>query len=183
MQGSLDGMQRRRGAGSDLGRHVGHLIKHPGNRNPQRNIILVLNELQCETCCLNLGETGFETMTAFSNRLTTPEDRSIRFDPFGKWEAEWSIHERDLKSYETYKQDVSADKQLAAKFKKTYDLFVDKYRSNFETSEASQYAASTFGGYLRLFLEDHSNIDSALDATLKQLMQQRVSERTTPGVD
>lgn len=122
-------------------------------------------------------------MANFSNRLTIPEDRSIKFDPFGKWEAEWSIHERDLKSYETYQKEVSTDKKLAEKFKNTYELFLNKYRSNFNTSEASQYAASTFGGYLRLFLEDHSTIDSALDATRKQLMQQRVSERTTPGVD
>ena len=122
-------------------------------------------------------------MNAFSNRLTTPEDRSLQFDPFGKWEAEWAIHERDLKAYEGYKLEVSADLKLAAKFKKIYDLFLGKYRSNFNASEAKQYAASTFGGYLRLFLEDHSTIDSALDATFKQLMQQRVSERTTPGVD
>lgn len=122
-------------------------------------------------------------MTDFSNRLTTPEDRSIRFDPFGQWEAEWSIHERDLKNYETYQQEVSSDRELAAKFKNIYDLFLNKYRSSFNSSEASQYAASTFGGYLRLFLEDHSTFDSALDATLKQLMGQRVSERATPGVD
>ena len=122
-------------------------------------------------------------MTAFINRLTTPEDRSIAFDPFGKWEAERWIHERDLKSYEAYKLEVSADLKLAAKFKKIYDMFVTKYRSNFNSAQASQYAASTFGGYLRLFLEDHSNLDSALDATLKQLLRQRVSERTTPGVD
>ena len=59
-------------------------------------------------------------MTAFINRLTTPEDRSIAFDPFGKWEAERSIHERDLKSYEAYKLEVSADLKLAAKFKKIH---------------------------------------------------------------
>ena len=122
-------------------------------------------------------------MTAFNNRLTTAEDRSLPFDPFGTWEAEWAIHERDLKNFEKYQQQVSTDKTLSAKFKKTYDLFQKGYRSNFGLSEASQYAASTFGGYLRLFLEDHSNIDTALDATLKQLMQQRVSERTTPGID
>ena len=122
-------------------------------------------------------------MTSFNNRLTTAEDRSLPFDPFGTWEAEWAVHDRDLKNFETYQQQVSADKTLAAKFKKTYDLFQKEYRSNFDLSEASQYAASTFGGYLRLFLEDHSNIDTALDATLKQLMQQRVSERTTPGID
>ena len=122
-------------------------------------------------------------MTAFPNRLTTPEDRKIPFDPFGKWEAELCIHERDLKSYEIYKLEVSKDLKLAAKFEKIYKLFFDNYRSSFHSSEASQYAASTFGGYLRLFLEDHSTIDSALDATLKQLLQQRVSERTTPGVD
>ena len=122
-------------------------------------------------------------MTAFSNRLTTPEDRSIPFDPFGTWEAEAAIHERDLNNYERYKQQVSADSTMATKFKKTYDLFLKKYRANFDLSEASQYAASTFGGYLRLLLEDHSDIDTALDATLKQLLQQRVSQRTTPGVD
>ena len=122
-------------------------------------------------------------MTSFNNRLTTAEDRSLPFDPFGTWEAEWAIHERDLKNFERYQQQVSADKILSAKFKETYNLFQKGYRSNFRSSEASQYAASTFGGYLRLFLEDHSNIDRALDATLKQLMQQRVSERTTPGID
>tara|TARA_B100001057_G_scaffold38649_1_gene34814 strand:+ start:233 stop:601 length:369 start_codon:yes stop_codon:yes gene_type:complete len=122
-------------------------------------------------------------MTAFNNRLTTAEDRSLPFDPFGTWEAEWAIHDRDLKNFERYQQLVSADKILAEKFKKTYDLFHKEYRSNFDLPEASQYAASTFGGYLRLFLEEHSNIDSALDSTLKQLMQQRVSERTTPGID
>ena len=122
-------------------------------------------------------------MAAFSNRLTTAEDRSIEFDPFGKWKAERAIHERDLKNYERFKQEVSADTSLAAKFKETYDLFVKEYRSHFSQSEANQYAASTFGGYLRLFLEDHSNINSALDATLKQLLRQRVSERVTPGVD
>ena len=122
-------------------------------------------------------------MTAFSNRLTTAEDRSLPFDPFGTWEAEWAIHERDLKNFERYQQQVSADKILAEKFKKTYDLFKKEYRSNFDLSEASQYAASTFGGYLRLFLEGNSNFHSALDSTLKQLMQQRVSERRTPGVD
>jgi len=143
----------------------------------------VWNALQLELCWLNLAERTLETMNAFSNRLTTHEDRSIAFDPYGKWQAELSIHERDLKSYETYKLEVSTDLKLAAKFKKTYDLFLNRYRSNFNSSEAKQYAASTFGGYLRLFLEDHSDIDSALDATLKQLMQQRVSERTTPGVD
>ena len=122
-------------------------------------------------------------MTTFNNRLTTPEDRSMPFDPFGKWEAEWSIHERDLQNYETYKQAVASDSQLAAKFKQIHNLFLKQYRSNFNSSEATQYAASTFSGYLRLFLEDHSTIDSALDATLKLLMHQRVSERTTPGVD
>ena len=122
-------------------------------------------------------------MTDFSNRLTTPEDRSIPFDPFGTWEAEAAIHERDLKNYERYKQEVSTDKIMTLRFKKTYDLFLKNYRTNFDLPEASQYAASTFGGYLRLFLEDHSNIETALDATLKQLSQQRVSERTTPGVD
>ena len=122
-------------------------------------------------------------MTAFNNRLTTAEDRSLPFDPFGTWEAEWAVHDRDLKNFEKYQQIVSADQTLAAKFKKIYDLFQKAYQSNFELPEASQYAASTFGSYLRLFLEDHSNIDRALDATLKQLMQQRVSERTTPGID
>ena len=121
-------------------------------------------------------------MTAFNNRLTTAEDRSLPFDPFGTWEAEWAVHDRDLKNFEKYQQIVSADQTLAAKFKKIYDLFQKGYRSNFGLSEASQYAASTFGGYLRLFLEDHRNIDSALDATLKYLMHQRVSERRTPGV-
>ena len=122
-------------------------------------------------------------MTAFSNRLTTPEDRSIPFDPFGNWEVEWAIHERDLKSYETYKLKVSTDMELLAKFTMAYDMFLDKYSSTYSSSQASQYAASTFGGYLRLFLEDHSDIDTAVDATLRQLRQQRVSERTTPGVD
>ena len=122
-------------------------------------------------------------MTAFSNRLTTAEDRSIPFDPFGTWEAEAAIHDRDLNNFEKYKQQVSTDKLLALKFKKVYDLLLKKYRSNFDLSEAKQYAASTFGGYLRLFLEDNSNIDTALDSTLKQLLQQRVSQRTTPGVD
>ena len=122
-------------------------------------------------------------MTAFSNRLITPEDRSIRFDPFGTWQAEAAIHERDLNNYERYKQQVSADKIIAAKFRKAHDLFLKKYRINFDLPEASQYAASTFGGYLRLFLEDDSNIDTALDATLRQLSQQRVSRRSTPGVD
>ena len=142
-----------------------------------------MNALQPEAYSPTLDQRWLETMNAFRNRLTTPEDRSIAFDPFGKWQAERSIHERDLKSYETYKLEVSTDLKLAAKFKKTYDLFLNRYRSNFNSSEAKQYAASTFGGYLRLFLEDHSDIDSALDATFKQLMQQRVSERTTPGVD
>ena len=122
-------------------------------------------------------------MTAFSNRLITPEDRSIPFDPFGTWQAEAAIHERDLNNYERYKQQVSTDKIIAAKFRKAHDLFLKKYRTNFDLPEASQYAASTFGGYLRLFLEDDSNIDTALDATLKQLSQQRVSRRSTPGVD
>ena len=122
-------------------------------------------------------------MTAFSNRLTTAEDRSIPFDPFGTWEAEAAIHDRDLNNFEKYKQQVSTDKLLALKFKKVYDLLLKKYRSNFDLSEAKKYAASTFGGYLRLFLEDNSNIDTALDSTLKQLSQQRVSQRTTPGVD
>ena len=90
-------------------------------------------------------------MTTFNNRLTTPEDRSMPFDPFGKWEAEWSIHERDLQNYETYKQAVASDSQLAAKFKQIHNLFLKQYRSNFNSSEATQYAASTFGGYLRLF--------------------------------
>ena len=122
-------------------------------------------------------------MTGFSNRLTTAEDRSIPFDPFGTWEAEAAIHDRDLNNFEKYKQQVSTDKLLALKFKKAYDLLLKKYRSNFDLSEAEQYAASTFGGYLRLFLEDSSNIGTALDSTLKQLLQQRVSQRTTPGVD
>ena len=129
------------------------------------------------------SESKFETMTAFSNRLTTAEDRSLPLDPFGRWQAEWAIHERDLKNFERYRQQVSADKILAEKFQEIYDLFQKEYQSNFDLSEASQYASSTFGGYLRLFLEDHTNIDSALDSTLKQLMQQRVSERTTPGID
>ena len=123
------------------------------------------------------------TMLSFDNRLTTPEDRSFPFDPFGRWEAEWSIHARDLKNYEAYKLEVSADLKLAAKFNKIYELFLKKYRSGFNSSEARLYAASTFGGYLHLFLEDHGNIDSALDATLRQIMCQRVSERTTPGLD
>ena len=122
-------------------------------------------------------------MSDISNRLTTPEDRSLRFAPFGAWQAEAAIHERDLNNYERYKQEASTDKIMALRFKKTYDLFLKNYRTNFDLPEASQYAASTFGGYLRLFLEDHSNIETALDATLKQLSQQRVSERTTPGVD
>ena len=122
-------------------------------------------------------------MNAFNNRLTTPEDRSIDFDSFGNWEAELSIHERDLKNYETTKLEVSVDLKLAKKFNHTYEQFLARYESHFESHLARQYAASTLGGYLRLFLEDHTTIESALDATLKQLMQQRVSERTTPGVD
>ena len=122
-------------------------------------------------------------MNAFNNRLTTPEDRSIDFDPFGNWEAELSIHERDLKNYETTKLEVSVDLKLAKKFNHTYEQFLARYESHFESHLARQYAASTLGGYLRLFLEDHTTIESALDVTLKQLMQQRVSERTTPGVD
>ena len=49
-------------------------------------------------------------MTSFNNRLTTAEDRSLPFDPFGTWEAEWAIYERDLKNFEMYQQQVSADK-------------------------------------------------------------------------
>ena len=122
-------------------------------------------------------------MTVFRNRLTTPEDRSLPFDPFGTWEAEAAIHDRDLNNFERYKQKVSGNETMGTKFKEAYDLFLEKYRKNFDLPKARQYAASTFGGYLRLFLEENSNIDSALDAILKHLLQQRVSQRTTPGVD
>ena len=110
-------------------------------------------------------------MTDFGNRLTTDEDRSIRFDPFGNWQAELWVHERDLKNYQVYREAVAADKSLSEKFKKTYEIFLKKYRANFKASEANHYAASTFAGYLRLFLEDHSTIDTALDATLNHLKQ------------
>ena len=103
-------------------------------------------------------------MNVFPNRLCSAEDRTINFDPFGNWAAEQWVHKRDLQSYETFKSSLSSDQKLATKFKKTYDLFLKKYLLRFESSIANEYAASTLGGNLRLFLESHKDINSALDS-------------------
>ena len=105
-------------------------------------------------------------MTVFPNRLCTAEERTINFDPFGNWAAEEWVHKRDLQSYETFKSSLSSDQILATKFKKTYDLFLKKYLLKFKSPIANEYAASTFGGNLRFFLEYHKDIDSALDSIL-----------------
>ena len=102
--------------------------------------------------------------TFFPNRLCTAEERTINFDPFGNWAAELWVHKRDLASYEKFKESLSSDQKLATKFKKTYDLFLKKYLSRFESPIANEYAASTLGGNLRFFLEYHKDIDSALDS-------------------
>ena len=103
-------------------------------------------------------------MTVFPNRLCTAEKRTINFDPFGNWAAEQWVHKRDLASYETFKISLSSDQKAAAKFKKTYDLFLKKYSLRFKSPIANEYASSSLGGNLRLFLEYHKDINSALDS-------------------
>ena len=103
-------------------------------------------------------------MTFFPNRLCTAEKRTINFDPFGNWAAERWVHNRDLASYETFKQSLAYDQNLATKFEKTYNLLVKKYLLKFESSIANEYAASTLGGNLRFFLEYHKDVSSALDS-------------------
>ena len=108
-------------------------------------------------------------MTVFPNRLCTAEERTINFDPFGNWAAEEWVHRRDLASYETFKKSLSSNQNLATKFKKTYDLFLKKYLLRFDSPIANEYASSTLGGNLRLFLEHHKDINSALDSIFTML--------------
>ena len=103
-------------------------------------------------------------MTVFPNRLCTAEERTINFDPFGNWAAEQWVHKRDLASYEKLKKSLLSDQKLATKFEKTYDLILKKYLVKFESPIANEYAASTLGGNLRFHLEDHNDINSALDS-------------------
>ena len=109
------------------------------------------------------------TTTVFLNRLCTADQRTINFDPFGNWAAEMWVHKRDLASYETFKQSLSSDQNLATKFEKTYGLFLKKYLLRFESPTADEYAASTLGGNLRLVLEYHKDIDSALDSIVAMI--------------
>ena len=99
----------------------------------------------------------------FPNRLCNAEERKINFDPFGNWAAEMWVHKRDLATYETLKKSVSFDQNLAERFERTYQLILKKYLMNFESPIANEYAASTLGGNLRLFLECQNDINSALD--------------------
>ena len=103
-------------------------------------------------------------MTVFLNRLCTAEERTINFDPFGNWAAEQWVHKRDLANYETFKKSLSSDQKLTTKFKKVYNMFLKKYLLKFEPPTANEYAASTLGGNIRLFLEYHKDINSALDS-------------------
>ena len=102
-------------------------------------------------------------MNVFQNRLCTADERTINFDPFGNWAAEKWVHKRDLANYEIFKKSLLSDQKLAAKFEKTYNLILKKYSAKFESAIANEYAASTLGGNLRFFLEDHNDINSALD--------------------
>ena len=99
----------------------------------------------------------------FQNRLCNAEDRTINFDPFGNWAAEEWIHKKDLERYEKYKKLLSSDQELASKFKKLYELILEKYLLNFESATAREYAASTLGGNLRFFLEYYDDVEPALD--------------------